>query len=49
MDGLDNGAIVQDQEGGHGANAVLLRHLSLTIDVDFAEGNLIRLGIFGRK
>lgn len=49
LNGIDDGAVVQNQEGGHGAHTVLLRHFTLAIDIDLAECNLLRLGVLGRK
>ena len=37
-----DGAVAEDQEGRHGADAVLLRDLGLGVDVDFDEGELAR-------
>ena len=41
-------AVVEDKEGGHGADIVLLGYVALVVDVDLAEGDLFGLGIFGR-
>lgn len=47
LDGVDDGAGAQDDEGGHGADAVLRGNLALAVDVDLAEGDLARLGVLG--
>lgn len=48
-DCLDGGAVLEDDEGGHGAYAVLRGDVPLVVDVDLGEGDALGLRIFGRE
>lgn len=49
LDGLDRLAAVEDDEGGHGADAVGAGNGGLAVDIDLAEGDLVRFGVFSRE
>lgn len=46
---VDYSAIVKDEEGRHRPHAVLLGNIFLTVYIDLAERDLLRLGILGRE
>ena len=45
-DGVDGFAAVEDDEGGHGADAVGARDGGVAVDVDLAEGDFLGDGVF---
>lgn len=45
-DGVDGFAAVEDDEGGHGADAVGAGDGGVAVDVDLAEGNFLGDGVF---
>lgn len=46
FDGLNDGAVLEDEEGGHCSDAILLRDFLLVVDVDFSKCYAVWLCVF---